>query len=203
MSIDFADTDIHADSPTAAPVGDSRDQLWDLLESLPTGHPARREVRNEIVAAHLPLAVYLAQRYRDRGENLDDLIQVASVGLIKSVDRYDRSHGVAFSTFATPTVLGEIRRHFRDKMWMVRVPRPLQELRTRLVTAREELSHQLSRSPTIAELAGFMHLTEDEVLEALDAANAYSATSLDAPSGADYTTGRRLEEQLGAVDNGL
>ena len=212
MSVDFADTHSHV-SPIAAPVAkpassasplaadDPRDRLWDLLEALPADHPARRDVRNEIVTAHMPLAVYLAQRFRDRGENLDDLIQVASVGLIKSVDRFDRTRGVVFSTFATPTVLGELKRHFRDKTWMVRVPRPLQELRIRLMAARDELTHQLSRSPTIAELASFMQLTQEQVLEGLDAANAYSATSLDAPSVANSTTGTRLEEQLGTADN--
>jgi RNA polymerase sigma-B factor len=212
MSVDFVDSCTHASSLTAQPVAaptdspppptsdDSRDRLWALLEALPADHPARRDVRNEIVTAHMPLAVYLAQRYRDRGENLEDLIQVASVGLIKSVDRFDRGRGVAFATFATPTVLGDLRRNFRDKTWMVRVPRPLQELRIRLMAARDELTHQLSRSPTIAELANFMQLTEEEVLEGLDAANAYSATSLDAPSAGDSTTGARLAP-LGAADN--
>jgi RNA polymerase sigma-B factor len=215
MSVDLAETRTRVSSPmaqliegladnsTSVALDDPRDRLWDLLDALPADHPARRDVRNEIVTAHMPLAVYLAQRYRDRGENLDDLIQVASVGLIKSVDRFDPGRGVAFSTFATPTVLGELRRHFRDKMWIVRVPRPLQELRSRLMAARDELTHQLSRSPTIAELASFMHLTDDEVLEGLDAANAYSATSLDAPSAANSTTGSTREEQLGAFDDGL
>jgi RNA polymerase sigma-B factor len=213
MSVDHAQARIRINSPAPPRIepqtvnglpstpADPRDRLWVLLDSLPTDHPARRDVRNEIVSAYLPLAVYLAQRYRDRGENLDDLVQVASVGLIKAVDRFDPTRGLAFSTFATPTVLGEIRRHFRDKMWMVRIPRPLQELRTRLLEAREELTHQLSRSPTIAELARFMHLTDDEVLEGLDAAHAYSATSLDAPSAANADKDTTLEEQLGTPDD--
>jgi RNA polymerase sigma-B factor len=180
---------------------DEREELWELLDSLPAQHPARRDVRNQIVAAHLPLVVYLARRYCDRGESLEDLIQVGSVGLIKSVDRFDRSRGAAFSSFATPTILGEIRRHFRDKTWLIRVPRSLQELRMRLTTAREQLSHDLSRSPTVAELAAFMKLSEEEVLEGLDAANAYSATSLDAPIDTDST--RSLEDRLGAPDEAL
>jgi RNA polymerase sigma-B factor len=186
------------DSPS-----EDREHLWDLFDSLPERHPARREVRNQIVAAHLPLVVYLARRYHNRGETLDDLIQVGSVGLIKSVDRFDRSHGVAFSTFATPTILGEIKRHFRDKVWMVRVPRTLQELRSHLASAREELTHQLSRSPTVPELAAYMDLTEDEVLEALDAANAYTAASLDASSDEGSSAHASLEDQLGAADDAL
>jgi RNA polymerase sigma-B factor len=182
---------------------DDREHLWDLLDSLPDRHPARREVRNDIVAAHLPLVVYLARRYHNRGETLDDLIQVGSVGLIKSVDRFDRSHGVAFSTFATPTILGEIKRHFRDKVWMVRVPRTLQELRGHLTSAREELTHQLSRSPTVPELAAFMDLSEEEVLEALDAANAYSAASLDASAEDGSSARGSLEDQLGTADDAL
>jgi RNA polymerase sigma-B factor len=191
-----------AQSDGPQPIADEREELWDLFDSLPAHHPARRDVRNQIVAAHLPLVVYLARRYCDRGETLEDLIQVGSVGLIKSVDRFDRSRGAAFSSFATPTILGEIRRHFRDKTWMIRVPRSLQELRIRLTTAREQLSHDLSRSPTVAELASFMKLTEEEVIEGLDAANAYSATSLDAPIDTGSTT-RSLEDRLGAPDAGL
>jgi RNA polymerase sigma-B factor len=182
---------------------DERDQLWDLLDSLPAEHPARREVRNEIVTAHMPLVIYLARRYIGRGEKLDDLIQVGSIGLIKSVDRFDRSHGVAFATFATPTIVGEIKRHFRDKTWMVRVPRSLQELRVHLATAREQLSHQLSRSPTITELAQYMDLSEEQVLEAFDAANAYSATSLDAPTAGESGSPQSLADQLGATDAAL
>jgi RNA polymerase sigma-B factor len=168
---------------------------------LPAEYPQHHEVRNRIVEAHMPLVIYLARRYRDRGETLEDLIQVGSVGLIKSVDRFDRSHGVAFSTFATPTILGEIRRHFRDKTWTVRVPRQLQEIRLGLSAAREELSQRLSRSPTIAELAAFMELSEEQVLEGLDAANAYSTTSLDAPT--DSETSRTLEDRLGVADSAI
>lgn len=144
---------------------------------------------------------YLAGRYRDRGESLEDLIQVGAVGLINSVDRFDPGRGVAFSTFAAPTILGEIKRHFRDRTWMIRVPRALQELKIRLTNAREELSQQLSRSPTVAELAAFMDLTEDEVLEGLDAANAYSATSLDAGGEGQPSIGRSLETYLGVADD--
>jgi RNA polymerase sigma-B factor len=212
MSVDIAQVD--AITPTFTPrlvevapqdndQDEERERLWALLDTLPTGHPARLDVRNELVASHMPLVYYLARRYRDRGETLADLIQVGSVGLIKSVDRFDRTRGVVFSTFATPTILGEIKRHFRDKTWMVRVPRQLQELKAHLVAAREELSHTLSRSPTVAELAAFMELSEEQVLEVLDAANAYSATSIDAPSDGENPQSRSIEEQLGAADDAL
>jgi RNA polymerase sigma-B factor len=183
---------------------DERARAWHALASWPAGHPSRLAARNELVALHMPLVHYLAERYRGRGETLEDLVQVGAVGLIKSVDRYDPLRGVAFSTFATPTILGEIKRHFRDKTWLVRVPRHLKDLRTHLVTAREDLSHELMRSPTVTELAARLGLTEEEVLEALDASNAYSATSLDAPGGENgRSTGMALEDQLGESDHGL
>jgi RNA polymerase sigma-B factor len=179
------------------------DQLWALLGSLPAGHPERLEIRNDLVARYLPMVHYLAQRYRERGEALEDLVQVGAVGLIKSVDRFDPQRGVLFSTFATPTVLGEIKRHFRDKAWLVRVPRQLQALKGRLGSAREELAHRLGRSPTIAELAEFMELTEEQVLDGFDAANAYSATSIDAPVLGYGSAGTSLEDRLGADDEAL
>jgi len=179
------------------------DELWTLLDSLPVGHPDRLGARNELVALHMPLVRFLAQRYRNRGEMLDDVVQVGSVGLIKSVDRFDRTRGVAFSTFATPTILGEIRRHFRDRTWMVRVPRPLQDLKARLTAAREDLSQQLGRSPTIAEIAAFLELTEEQVLEGLDAANAYSAISIDTPNDGESSIGLAIEARLGTIDEGL
>jgi RNA polymerase sigma-B factor len=177
--------------------------LWALLESLPADHPERQDVRNDLVALHMPLVRFLARRYRDRGEALEDLLQVGAVGLIKSVDRFDPHRGVVFSTFATPTILGEIKRHFRDKAWMVRVPRQLQELKGRLGTAREELAHRLGRSPTIAELADFMGLTQEQVLEGFDAANAYSAVSIDAPVAGEGSVGASIEDKLGAEDGAL
>ena len=134
---------------------------------------------------HLPLVEYLARRFRNRGEPLDDLVQVATIGLIKSVDRFDLERGVEFSTYATPTIVGEIKRHFRDKGWAIRVPRRLQELKLSLTKATGELSQRLGRSPTVAELAGHLGMSEEEVLEGLESANAYSAVSLDAPDGGD------------------
>lgn len=153
------------------------------MASLPADDEQRRLLRDQLVEMHLPLVEHLARRFQHRGEPLDDLIQVATIGLIKSLDRFDPERGVEFSTYATPTILGEIKRHFRDKSWAVRVPRQLQEMRLALTTATADLGQTLGRSPTVAELAAHLGATEEDVLEGLEAANAYSTISLDAPSG--------------------
>ncbi|NEE56354.1 sigma-70 family RNA polymerase sigma factor, partial [Streptomyces sp. SID8455] len=139
--------------------------LFIELRELPDGSAEKAELRNRLVRMHLPLVEHLARRFRNRGEPLDDLTQVATIGLIKSVDRFDPDRGVEFSTYATPTVVGEIKRHFRDKGWAVRVPRRLQELRLSLTTATAELSQQHGRSPTVHELAERLGISEEEVLE--------------------------------------
>ena len=122
------------------------------------GRPARQRIRDQLVEMHLPLVEYLARRFRNRGEPLDDLVQVATIGLIKSIDRFDLDRGVEFSTYATPTIVGEIKRHFRDKGWAIRVPRRLQELKLALNKATSELSQRNGRAPTVAELAGHLEL---------------------------------------------
>ena len=127
--------------------------LFVQLSELPAGDPKRARLRDELVEIHLPLVEYLARRFRNRGEPLDDLVQVATIGLIKSVDRFDLERGVEFSTYATPTIVGEIKRHFRDKGWAIRVPRRLQELKLSLTKATSDLSQKNGRSPTVAELA--------------------------------------------------
>ncbi|MCN9240045.1 SigB/SigF/SigG family RNA polymerase sigma factor [Streptomyces sp. RY43-2] len=159
------------------------------------------ELRNRLVRMHLPLVEHLARRFRNRGEPLDDLTQVATIGLIKSVDRFDPERGVEFSTYATPTVVGEIKRHFRDKGWAVRVPRRLQELRLALTTATAELSQQHGRSPTVHELAQKLAISEEEVLEGLESANAYSTLSLDVPDTDDESPA--VADTLGAEDEAL
>ncbi|MEU1040043.1 RNA polymerase sigma factor SigF [Streptomyces sp. NPDC005551] len=159
------------------------------------------ELRNQLVRMHLPLVEHLARRFRNRGEPLDDLTQVATIGLIKSVDRFDPERGVEFSTYATPTVVGEIKRHFRDKGWAVRVPRRLQELRLALTTATAELSQQHGRSPTVHELAERLAISEEEVLEGLESANAYSTLSLDVPDTDDESPA--VADTLGAEDEAL
>lgn len=171
------------------------------LRTLKDGSPEYAELRNRLVRMHLPLVEHLARRFRNRGEPLDDLTQVATIGLIKSVDRFDPERGVEFSTYATPTVVGEIKRHFRDKGWAVRVPRRLQELRLALTTATAELSQQHGRSPTVHELAQKLAISEEEVLEGLESANAYSTLSLDVPDTDDESPA--VADTLGAEDEAL
>ncbi|MET7477787.1 RNA polymerase sigma factor SigF [Streptomyces sp. NPDC005648] len=171
------------------------------LRALKDGSAEYAELRNKLVRMHLPLVEHLARRFRNRGEPLDDLTQVATIGLIKSVDRFDPDRGVEFSTYATPTVVGEIKRHFRDKGWAVRVPRRLQELRLALTTATAELSQQHGRSPTVHELAEKLAISEEEVLEGLESANAYSTLSLDVPDTDDESPA--VADTLGAEDEAL
>ncbi len=164
-----------------------------------TGDPA---IRDELVAAHLRLAVHLARRFGNRGVPLDDLTQVASLGLLKAVERFDPGRGLEFSTFATPTIVGELKRHFRDKGWSVRVPRRVQELHVRLNVLVGELTHRYGRSPTIAELALAARASQEEVLEAMEAAQAYRSASLDAPGNDRDGAGPAIAE-LGHADDRL
>ena len=163
---------------------------------------SRQRVRDELVEMHLPLVEYLARRFRNRGEPLDDLVQVATIGLIKAVDRFDLDRGVEFSTYATPTIVGEIKRHFRDKGWAIRVPRRLQELKLSLGKATSELSQRNGRSPTVGELASHLRMSEEDVLEGLESANAYSAVSLDAPDTGDDEN-HAVADTLGITDESL
>jgi RNA polymerase sigma-B factor len=176
--------------------------LFERLAELPAGDQERLRIRGELVELHLPLVEYLARRFRNRGEWLDDLTQVATIGLIKSIDRFDLGRGVEFSTYATPTIVGEIKRHFRDKGWAVRVPRRLQELKLALTKAIGDLAQRLGRAPTVAELAAHLQMSEEEVLEGLESANAYSTVSLDAPDSCDEDA-PAVAESLGMVDEAL
>ncbi len=176
--------------------------MFGQLVALAPDDPSRARLRDELVEIHLPLVEYLARRFRNRGEPLDDLVQVATIGLIKSVDRFDLERGVEFSTYATPTIVGEIKRHFRDKGWAIRVPRRLQELKLSLTKATSDLSQKNGRSPTVAELAQHLGLSEEEILEGLESANAYSAVSLDAPDGGDDDS-PAVADSLGVVDAAL
>jgi len=160
-----------------------------------------RALRDELVTAHMGLAEYLARRFTNRGEPLDDLVQVAALGLLKAVDRFDPERGLEFSTYATPTIVGELKRHFRDKGWAVRVPRRVQELHLRLGSVVGILSQELGRSPTIGEIAHSAAVSEEEVLEAIEAGHAYRFTSLDAPAGNDDEMS--LSAELGTEDQGL
>ena len=177
--------------------------LFIELQSTPEGDPRRQRARDALVEQHLPLVEHLARRVRNRGEPDDDLVQVATIGLIKSVDRFDLARGVEFSTYATPTVVGEIKRHFRDKGWAVRVPRRLQELRLTLASATSELSQKQGRAPTVHELAAHLKIADEEVLEGLESANAYSTLSLDAGDSGSGDEPMPVSETLGVEDEGL
>jgi len=141
-----------------------------------------RRLRDELVEDHVPLAQFLARRFSHRGEPHEDLVQVALLGLLKAVDRFDPERGLQFSTFATPTIVGEIKRHFRDKGWAMRVPRRVQELHLQLARVVGGLNQELGRSPTVAEVAARVGGSEEEVLEAMEAGGMYRLTSLDGPA---------------------
>jgi len=157
-------------------------------------------VREEIIAANTPLVHALAGRFRDRGEPLEDLIQVGMVGLINAVDRFDPSKGYRFATFATPTIVGEIKRYFRDKGWTMRVPRRLQELRLLVNRAIDELSHELRRSPTVAEIADRVGAPAEDVEMAMELDLVYDLVSLDTSRDEDDET-RPYEAQVAAPES--
>ena len=137
------------------------------------------EARDQLIVSHLNLVRFLASKFKNRGESLEDLIQVGTIGLIKAIDRFDPDRGLEFTTYATPTIMGEIKRHFRDKGWSVRVPRRLQELSAKVNQATDELTNQLQRSPSVAEIAEYLGSTVDEVLEAMESSSAYSSVPLE------------------------
>lgn len=157
--------------------------------------------RDELVERFLPLATRLAQRYHRGAEPLDDLVQVASVGLLKAIDRFDPERGTAFSSFAVPTIAGELKRHFRDKGWALKVPRDLQELTQRVGRTTERLVHELGRTPSVAEIADTLGITSEQVLEAREAATAFAAESLDRPAG-DDPDASPVGDTLGADEPG-
>jgi RNA polymerase sigma-B factor len=159
------------------------------------------EARERLIEQYIPLVRSLARRYSYRGELLEDLVQVGCIGLIKAIDRFDVDRGVELTTYATPNIIGEIKRHFRDKGWSVRVPRGLQELNVRLSRLIEELTVQLERSPTIPELAKAAGVEEEEVLEALETGQAYATLSLSAPASGDESDDLDPLESLGEIEH--
>ncbi len=178
---------------------DRATELIAALAALPAGHPSRPALRDQAIEAWMPMARHLANRYAGRGEPADDLFQVAAIGLIKSVDRYETDRGVEFAGFAIPTIIGEIKRHFRDRTWSIRVPRRLQELRLAITGANNTLTHSLGRPPTVADIAAYLKVSEEEVLEGLEGARAYNASSLSTPVSADGNT--ELGDTLGGEDH--
>ena len=158
--------------------------------------------REQLIEQYMSLVRSLARRYSYRGEQLDDLVQIGAIGLIKAIDRFDVNRGVELTTYATPNIIGEIKRHFRDRGWSVRVPRGLQELNIKLSRLIEELTVQHGRSPTIGELAKAASVTDEEVLEALESGRAYTSLSLSAGSGGHDEDGELDPlESLGTIEH--
>ncbi|WP_317441579.1 SigB/SigF/SigG family RNA polymerase sigma factor [Streptomyces collinus] len=192
------------DAASAAPTRRTHDDapdtmaLFARMAELEEG-PERDELRDELVTAWLPMAHRIAGRFRDRGESVEDLRQVAALGLVKAVDRFDPSRG-AFESYAVPTITGEVKRHFRDRMWALRVPRRVQELRNRVRVARRELTQNPGTpEPTTADIAGHTGLTEEEVAAGMEALESFSTLSLDAELSAGED-GYSLADTLGASD---
>ncbi|MFD0374438.1 SigB/SigF/SigG family RNA polymerase sigma factor [Streptomyces sp. NPDC127112] len=178
--------------PLKASTADARTlsrSLFQRLDALEEGTPEYAYVRNTLVELNLSLVKYAARRFRGRSEPFEDIVQVGTIGLIKAINRYDVTRGVEFTTFALPTVTGEIKRFFRDTSWAVKVPRRLQELRLNLAKASDEMEQDLGRRATDAELAGRLGLTEAELAEGRQAAQVYASRSLDAPALDDADSG--------------
>ena len=160
-------------------------------------------IRGKLVDQYIGLVEFLARRFRNRGEPLEDLVQVGTIGLLKAIDRFDLEREVEFSTYATPTIVGELKRHFRDKGWAVRVPRRLQELHLELTKVISSLGQELGRSPTVPEIAESAGISEETVLEGMEIAHAYSFTSLDAPIDSDDAESSSFADQMGSEDEQL
>jgi RNA polymerase sigma-B factor len=165
----------------------------------PVSALAEKDRRDELVTSHLGLAHQLARRFANRGESHDDLVQVASLALVRAAERFDPERGIMFSTFAAASIIGELKRHFRDRGWAVRAPRRLQELLLEIGSTVDRLSQELGRAPTVPELARAINATEADVLEALEAGQNYRTSSLDAPD----KEGQTMAESLGSEDSGF
>jgi RNA polymerase sigma-B factor len=201
-SSDPAVTTSRADSrkkvSSHVPDKDETQQLFEAYKE--TRDP---EIRERLVELHARLVRYIAYKFANRGEPLDDLVQVGSLALVKAIDRYDPSVGAAFTTYATPTIIGEIKRYFRDLAWTLRVPRSLQELRLAVNRASEQLTHSLGRIPTVHEIAELVGVTDEQVIEAEEFSTSYSLTSLDVEvdNGEDNKVSRLLDF-MGQQDGG-
>jgi RNA polymerase sigma-B factor len=189
---------------SAAP--QQREELRRLHERyLEASDPEERDgIRERLVAGYDGLVHFLARRFQNRGEPLEDIVQVGYLGLIKAIDRFDPSLGNEFTTFATPTILGEIKRYFRDKGWAIRFPRRLQELYQQVVRVNEEMKNQLGREPSVGEVADRLGVEQDDVLEAMEMSTAFTPVSIDATTGGDAEDdGRQLSEAVGSDDPNL
>jgi RNA polymerase sigma-B factor len=177
--------------------------LFGRFRDLSAREADRLTARDGLVALHLPLVEHCARRFRNRGEPFEDLVQVGTIGLIKSIDRFDLERGVEFSTYATPTIIGEIKRYFRDKGWAIRVPRRLQELRMQVGSTTADLTQTLGRSPTPRELAETIGCTIEEIIEGIESGNAYSTLSLDAADDDGEEGGVSMLDLIGLDDEEL
>jgi RNA polymerase sigma-B factor len=188
---------------------DRTDQRADALRSLDRMHrldpgdPRFRTLRDAVIAEYMPYARHVAAQYGVRGQSAEDFLQAAYIGLVKAVDNFDPDFGAAFLTYATPTILGELKRHFRDTSWAVHVPRRIQELSGELRTATETLSHRLKRAPTVDELAAVLGAGSSEVVDAIDAVGLHAVASLDVPAVTDDGHGTLLGELMGSDDPGI
>jgi len=174
-------------------------ELFERLHDADASDAEQAGVRDELIETHMPLVHHLARRYADRGEPIEDVTQVATIGLIQAIDKFDPDRGSAFSTYAVPTILGAIRRHFRDATWSVKVPRRVQELRGKIDAAHDALAQELGRSPTVAEIAARADIDPADVLDSLELSRARSAAPIDATSDGEVP----LADTLGDLDASL
>ncbi|MET7767734.1 RNA polymerase sigma factor SigF [Nocardia sp. NPDC005366] len=181
---------------------DDLEPLFTRLAAFEADDPARDALRQDIIERCLPLAANIARRFSGRGENFDDLLQIARVGMVQAVDRFDPSYGASFLSFAVPTIMGEVRRHFRDHTWAVRVPRRLKEIQQSIGPATEKLTHELGRMPRAREIAEEIGADLNEVTQALIARNAYQTSPIDpTPDGDSDNTPASVLDTLGADDS--
>jgi RNA polymerase sigma-B factor len=182
----------------------SRRLVWDkaLTAKLFSAYRARgdQDARDELAKMYLNLVKFLASRFRNRGEPIDDLVQVGTIGLLKAIDRFDPERGWEFTTYATPTILGEIKRYFRDKGWAIKVPRRLQELSFKASHAIDALTQRLQRTPTVPEIAAYLEVTPDDVLEALETSEAYNFVPLETDHNADGSDSFSIIDCVGKDD---
>ncbi|MFF7985231.1 RNA polymerase sigma factor SigF [Streptomyces sp. NPDC007901] len=180
-------------------------QFFHRLAEVEEGTPEHQYARNTLIEMNMSLVRFAAGRFRNRGDDMEDIVQTGMIGLIKAIDRFELSREVEFTSFALPYIVGEIKRFFRDTTWAVHVPRRLQELRVELAKAREELSSRLDREPTVVELATLMNLSEDEVVEGQLASNGYNSSSLDAALTGDGPEDGEsvLADFIGVEEDGL
>ena len=160
-------------------------------------------IREQLVPGYESLVHFLARKFQNRGEPLEDIVQVGFLGLIKAIDRFDPDLGNEFTTFATPTIAGEIKRYFRDRSWAIRFPRRLQELYQQVVRVNEEMKNQLNRQPTVSAIAERLKVSAEDVLEAMEMSPAHTPLSIDATIGSDGEEGRQVSETIGGADENL